>query len=75
VQLLSEGSFAGNLYVSTVQNTGVGSFRLLYGASIDTLKLARDARTSPEMIGRLYAAPLICEMAIQGLQAKRRART
>jgi hypothetical protein len=49
-------------------------FRLLYGASIDTLKLARNARTSPEMIDRFYAAPLMGEMAIQKLQAKRRPR-
>jgi hypothetical protein len=49
-------------------------FRLLYGASIDTLKLARNARTSPEMIDRFYAAPLMGEMAIQELQAKRRPR-
>lgn len=47
-------------------------FRLLYGASIDTLKLARNARTSPEMIDRFYAAPLMGEMAIAELQAKRR---
>ena len=49
-------------------------FRLLYGASIDTLKLARNARTSPEMIDRFYAAPLMGEMAIHELQAKRRPR-
>jgi len=49
-------------------------FRLLYGASIDTLKLARNARTSPEMIDRFYAAPLMGEMAVQELQAKRRPR-
>jgi hypothetical protein len=49
-------------------------FRLLYGASIDTLKLARNARTSPEMIDRFYAAPLMGEMAIAELQSKRRPR-
>jgi hypothetical protein len=49
-------------------------FRLLYGASIDTLKLARNARTSPEMIDRFYAAPLMGEMAVAELQSKRRPR-
>ena len=49
-------------------------FRLLYGAGIDTLKLARNARTSPEMIDRFYAAPLMGEMAIAELQSKRRPR-
>jgi hypothetical protein len=49
-------------------------FRLLYGASIGTLKLARNARTSPEMIDRFYAAPLMGEMAIAALQSKRRPR-
>ena len=45
-------------------------FRLLYGASIDTLKLARHARTSPEMIDRFYAAPTMGEMAIAELQSE-----
>jgi hypothetical protein len=49
-------------------------FRLLYGAGIDTLKLARNARTSPEMIDRFYAAPLMGEMAVAELQSKRRPR-
>jgi hypothetical protein len=49
-------------------------FRLLYGGGIDTLKLARNARTSPEMIDRFYAAPLMGEMAIGELQSKGRPR-
>jgi len=49
-------------------------FRLLYGASIDTLKLARNARTSLERIDRFYAAPLMGEMAVAELQSKRRPR-
>jgi hypothetical protein len=49
-------------------------FRLLYGGGIDTLKLARNARTSPEMIDRFYAAPLMGEMAVAELQSKRRPR-
>ena len=49
-------------------------FRLLYGRSIDTLTLARNARTSPEMIDRFYAAPLQGEMNVGELQSKRRPR-
>ncbi|NCU85919.1 MAG: hypothetical protein EBV57_07930, partial [Betaproteobacteria bacterium] len=49
-------------------------FRLIYGQSINTLALARNARTSPEMIDRFYAAPLQGEMAIAELQSKRRPR-
>ena len=49
-------------------------FRLLYGGPVDTLKIARNARTSPEMIDRFYAAPLQGEMSIGELQAKRRPR-
>jgi hypothetical protein len=46
-------------------------FRLLYGYAIDTLTLARNARTSPEMIDRFYAAPLQGEMNVGMLQSKR----
>jgi len=49
-------------------------FRLIYGRSINTLALARNARTSPEMIDRFYAAPLQGEMAIAELQSKQRPR-
>ena len=46
-------------------------FRLMFGSSIDTLTLARNARTSPEMIDRFYAAPLQGEMNVGELQSKR----
>ena len=49
-------------------------FRLLYGRAIDTLTLARNARTSPEMIDRFYAAPLQGEMNIELLQSRRNPR-
>ena len=49
-------------------------FRLMFGSSIDTLTLARNARTSPEMIDRFYAAPLQGEMNIDKLQGKRNPR-
>ena len=49
-------------------------FRLLFGRTVDTLTLARNARTSPEMIDRFYAAPLQGEMNVGELQSKRRPR-
>ena len=49
-------------------------YRLMFGFGIDTLTLARNARTSPEMIDRFYAAPLQGEMNVGMLQSKRRPR-
>lgn len=49
-------------------------YRLIYGRSINTLALARNSRTSPEMIDRFYAAPLQGEMAIAEIQSKKRPR-
>jgi len=49
-------------------------FRLMFGRAVDTLTLARNARTSPEMIDRFYAAPLQGEMNVGELQSKRRPR-
>jgi len=46
-------------------------YRLLYGDGINTLVLARNARTSVEMIDRFYAKPLSGEMNIDMLQSKR----
>jgi len=47
-------------------------YRLLYGGTINTLVLARNARTSPEMIDRFYARPLSGAMNIDQLLARRR---
>jgi len=47
-------------------------FRLMFGRSVDTLTLATNARTSPEMIDRFYAAPLQGEMNDGELQSKHR---
>jgi len=47
-------------------------YRLLYGEGLDLLTLARNARTSPEMIDRFYARHLSAEMNIDILQSKRR---
>ena len=47
------------------------TFRLLYGKGIDLLTLARNARTSVEMIERFYSSNLTAEMNIEILQSKR----
>jgi hypothetical protein len=46
-------------------------FRLLYGKGIDLLTLARNARTSVQMIEEFYASNLTAEMNIGLLQSKR----
>lgn len=48
--------------------------RLLYGDNINTLLIARNARTSVEMVDRFYAKPLTGEMNIEALQSRRRKR-
>ena len=47
------------------------TFRLLYGRGIDLLTLARNARTSVEMIERFYASELSAEMNIDLLHSRR----
>jgi hypothetical protein len=46
-------------------------YRLLYGQGIDMLTLARNARTSVDMIERFYASTLSGEMNVGMLQSKR----
>lgn len=47
-------------------------YRLLYGEKMDVITLARNARTSPEMIDRFYAAQLKGEDGIGMLQSRRK---
>ena len=47
------------------------TFRLLYGGKIDLLTLARNARTSVEMVEKFYASNLTAEMNIDLLQGRR----
>ncbi len=44
------------------------TFRLLYGQNVDLLTLARNARTSVEMVERFYSSNLSAEMNIEQLQ-------
>lgn len=47
------------------------TFRLLYGQGFDMLTLARNARTSVDMIEKFYASSLTGEMNIGMLQSRR----
>lgn len=47
------------------------TFRLIYGGTIDLLTLARNARTSVEMIEKFYASTLSAEMNIALIHGKR----
>ena len=47
------------------------TFRLLYGRRVDLLTLARNARTSVEMVEKFYSSNLNAEMNIDLLQGKR----
>ena len=46
-------------------------FRLMYGENIDLLTLARNGRTSPEMINKHYASQLTGEHNVDMLQSQR----
>lgn len=50
-------------------------FRLMYGEKIDHVTLARNGRTSPEMINRHYASHLRGEDNIEMLQSRRPKKT
>ena len=47
------------------------TFRLLYGQGIDLLTLARNARTSLEMVDKFYASELRAEMNVAMLHSRR----
>ncbi len=50
-------------------------FRLTLGEHIDVITLARNARTSVEMIDRFYAKPLQAEMNVAKIQSMRKEKT
>jgi integrase len=59
-----------NRTLYSLRHTSI-TFRLLYGRSIDLLTLARNARTSVEMIEKYYSSNLSSEMNIDLLQGRR----
>jgi hypothetical protein len=70
---LGTGSDGEERTLYSLRHTAI-MYRLLFGESINTLVLARNARTSVEMIDRFYAKPLSGEMNIDMLQSRRRKR-
>jgi integrase len=67
---LRAGQYGQLRTLYSLRHTAI-TFRLLYGNGIDLLTLARNARTSVEMIERFYSSNLTAEMNIAMLQSKR----
>jgi integrase len=67
---LRAGQYGQLRTLYSLRHTAI-TFRLLYGNGIDLLTLARNARTSVEMIERFYSSNLTAEMNIEMLQSKR----
>lgn len=67
---LRTGSLGQSRSLYSLRHTAI-TFRLLYGKGIDLLTLAKNARTSVEMIERFYASQLTPEMNIDLLQSRR----
>ena len=67
---LRTGQYGQLRTLYSLRHTAI-TFRLLYGNGIDLLTLARNARTSVEMIERFYSSNLTAEMNIAMLQSKR----
>jgi hypothetical protein len=67
---LRKGHLGQNKTLYSLRHTAITN-RLLYGKGIDLLTLARNARTSVEMIERFYASQLTPEMNIGLLQSRR----
>ncbi len=70
---LKIGELGQALSLYSLRHTAI-MFRLLYGKGIDLLTLARNARTSVQMIEEFYASNLTAEMNIGLLQSKRKPR-
>ncbi len=69
-QIEANASNGKNRTLYSLRHTSI-TFRLLYGRSIDLLTLARNARTSVEMIEKFYSSNLSSEMNIDLLQGRR----
>jgi hypothetical protein len=71
---LKQGELGQARSLYSLRHTAI-MFRLLYGKGIDLLTLARNARTSVQMIEEFYASNLTAEMNIGLLQSKRKSGT
>ena len=68
---LKAGPHGADRSFYSLRHTAI-TFRLIFGGNIDLLTLARNARTSVEMIEKFYASTLSAEMNISLLHSKRR---
>ncbi|NHC08354.1 hypothetical protein [Azonexus fungiphilus] len=68
---LGQGAKGAERTIYSLRHTCI-MYRLMYGEKVDVITLARNARTSPEMIDRFYASQLKAEDNIEMLQSKRR---
>jgi hypothetical protein len=68
---LEQGVKGGKRTIYSLRHTGI-MFRLMYGEKMDYVTLARNARTSAEMIDRFYASQLESEQNIDLIQSRRR---
>ena len=68
---LKKGQVGQTRTMYSLRHTAI-MFRLLYGKGIDLLTLARNARTSVQMIEKFYASQLTAEMNIGLLQSRRK---
>ncbi len=64
------GQYGQSRSLYCLRHTAI-TFRLRYGNGIDLITLARNARTSVEMIEKFYSSELSAEMNIQMLQSRR----
>jgi integrase len=67
---LKAGPHGTDRSLYSLRHTAI-TFRLIYGGNIDLLTLARNARTSVEMIEKFYASTLSAEMNIALIHGKR----
>jgi integrase len=67
---LEQGPLGQKRTLYCLRHTAI-TFRLLYGQGIDMLTLARNARTSVNMVERFYASVLNGEMNVGLLQSRR----
>ena len=67
---LKQGAHGTNRTLYCLRHSAI-TFRLLYGSGIDLLTLARNARTSVDMIQRFYASTVSPEQNIRMLHSKR----
>ncbi len=70
---LKSGPHGKDRSLYSLRHTAI-TFRLLYGGKIDLLTLAKNARTSVEMIERFYASTLAAEANVSLLHSRRRDR-